>query len=192
MSTASLCILAAWLVEMIPPVIVRRLTLLAILLHPTWVSVSITRDISQDTRFLASKWLAANGPSGRYNILTLDQFYRGIHFTSRPVIFKPPFDLNKAEVQELVKQCDVLAIESFATLRYERFPRLSPRHTERITLIRESYPYKVLIARDGPSSEVGFHNPRIELRFSESAWRAMEVRAKLNRRTLPQPPPPVP
>lgn len=175
----SLCILAAWLLRSIRPAPVRALAFVALAAHPAWTSWNISREIANDTRPAASAWLRDNGPSGRYRILRIDPVYLGIHVTDRETLTDTIFDKDKAELHRMADQCQVLAIESFATLRYERFPGLSKRENEKLRLLRERFPYTVTIARPGPSSESGFHNPRIEIRFNEASWRAVQLRARL-------------
>ncbi len=184
----SLCILAGWLLAFVRRSQARAAACVALLALPAWTSWRISSDIVPDTRLAASQWLAANGPSGMYRILRIDPFYRGIHTTDRLVLDESAFGRSSKELHALADQCQVLAIESFATLRYERFPGLSKKENEKLRLLRERFPNTITIAKPGPSSECGFHNPRIEIRFNDAAWRAVQTRAKLRQAGAPRQP----
>lgn len=130
-------------------------------------SVALTWSLKPDTRELAAQWYnqhkggkrdlaIVNGPSA-YTINT--SMISGTRIIPLPWMPKHAhFETAPAE------RADAVSISEYTTARFENFAGMSPRPVRDLQKLRDEFPYAKIFKKPW-YAQMGFHNPRIEIRF---------------------------
>lgn len=137
----------------------------ALLLLPLAHSLALAVGIGKDTRRLAARWLAENGPSPPYQVAYLGPPAYQLEgaLLERVTMKRVWIPFRHDQDRDQLERSAVLTVSELENRRHQAFPLRSGKQTAARDRMRADFPVAVVI-RKPFYLKAGFHNPDIELR----------------------------